>query len=157
VIEYTPGIIRSMTSAVGVPLAKEMAARRLGASNPCAVGVTRLGSPGPSASPVTKIVAGTRRASMSSIVGRAARSARDRAGRVTTESRGKSKDANTECSFRCRDTTSLGEVLVLFPYIANHPGNGQQKYPTVTDPGAEPPPLAVDRSPRTWVEIARSP
>src|SRR5262249_3473370 len=105
----------------------EMAARRLGASNPCAVGVTRLGSPGPSASPVTKIVAGTRRASMSSIVGRAARSARDRAGRVTTESRGKSKDANTECSFRCRDTTSLGEVLVLFPYIANHPGNGQQK------------------------------
>src|SRR5262249_9862058 len=70
-IWYTPGVIRSMTLAVGLVLWKEMAARRLGALNPCAVGVTRAGSPGLSASEVTKMVAGTQRASVSSIEGRA--------------------------------------------------------------------------------------
>src|SRR5262245_15084064 len=95
---YTPGVIRSMTLAVGVMLWKEMAARRLGALNPCAVGVTRLGSPTPSASEVTKMAAGTRRSSMSSIEGRADRRARDLTERLVKMSRVRSEIANMRCS-----------------------------------------------------------
>src|SRR5262249_15657434 len=86
-IAYTPGVISSMSSTLGVLLAKEIAARRLGALNACAVGVTRFGSPGPSASDVTEMAAGTHRTSMGSIVGRERRRGRDLRARSATLAR----------------------------------------------------------------------